>query len=162
MHPLEVVVAELADLKEERLVPVDQLVLRDKQNNNGGYTEIFYSASSASHSTSQEHSIPRTIHASNDCSSSFTVPSGVMISRPCRTSYQYSPSSAIPCFPRDSLRAYRRPFCDVTAVCRIWSTTSSTSSLLIHFPLDHTLHQLAPAVSDGVSKEGEFATYNKS
>ena len=49
-------------------------------------------------------------------SSSFTVPSGVMISRPCRTSYQSSPSSAIPCFPRDSLCAYRRPFCDVTAV----------------------------------------------
>ena len=47
---------------------------------------------------------------------SFTVPSGVMISRPCRTSYQSSPSSAIPCFPRDSLCAYRRPFCDVTAV----------------------------------------------
>ena len=49
-------------------------------------------------------------------SSSFTVPSGVMISRLCRTSYQSSPSSAIPCFPRDSLRAFRRPFCDVTAV----------------------------------------------
>ena len=54
-----------------------------------------------------------------DCQShlfSFTVTSGVMISRPCRTSYQSSPSSAIPCFPRDSLCAYRRPFCDVTAV----------------------------------------------
>ena len=49
-------------------------------------------------------------------SSSFTVPSGVMISHPCRTSYQSSPSSAIPCFPRDSLCAFRRPFCDVTAV----------------------------------------------
>ena len=46
--------------------------------------------------------------------SSFTVPPGVMISRPCRTSYQSSPSSAIPCFPRDSLCAYKRPFCDVT------------------------------------------------
>ena len=33
------------------------------------------------------------------------VPSGVMISRPCRISYQSSPFSAIPCFPRDSLHA---------------------------------------------------------
>ena len=82
-----------------------------------------------------------------------------MISRPCRTAYQSSPSSAIPCFPRDSLCAYRRPCCDVTAVSRLWS---STSSLPTYFPLDHTLHQLAPAVSDGVSKEGEFVTYNKS
>ena len=55
--------------------------------------------------------------------SSFTVPSGVMISRPCRTSYQSSPSSAIPCFHHDSLCAYRRPFCDVTAVWRLWSST---------------------------------------
>ena len=43
----------------------------------------------------------------------FRGPSGVMISRPCRTSYQSSPSSAIPCFPRDSLHVFRHPFCDV-------------------------------------------------
>ena len=47
---------------------------------------------------------------------SFTVPPGVMISRPCRTSYHSSPSSAIPCFPRDSLHVFRHPLCDVTAV----------------------------------------------
>ena len=67
--------------------------------------------------------------------SSFAVPSGVMISRPCRTSYQSSPSSAIPCFPRDSLHVFRHPFCDVTAVWRLWS---SAPSLPTHFPLDHT------------------------
>ena len=39
-------------------------------------------------------------------SSSFTVPSGVMISRPCRTSYQSSPFIAIPCVPHDSLHDY--------------------------------------------------------
>ena len=85
-------------------------------------------------------------------SSSFAVPSGVMTIRPCRSSCQSSPSSAIPGFPRDSLCAYRRPFCDVTAV---WRLCSSTHSLPTYFPLDHTLHQLAPALSDGVSKEGE-------
>ena len=58
-----------------------------------------------------------------------------MINRPCCTSYQTSPSSAIPCFPRDSLHAFKHPFCDVTAVWRLWC---STPSLPTHFPGSHT------------------------
>ena len=91
-------------------------------------------------------------------SSFFAFPLEVMISRPCRTSYQSSPSSTIPCFPLDLLHVFRHPFCDV-AVWRLWS---ATPSLVIHFPLDHTLHQLASAVSVCVSNDGEFAPYNKS
>ena len=87
------------------------------------------------------------------------VPSVVNISCPCRTSYQSSPSGAISCFPRDSLHVFRHTCCDVTAVWCLWS---STHSLPTHFLLDHTLHQLAPAVSYCVSKEGHLATYNKS
>ena len=70
-------------------------------------------------------------------SSSFAVPSGVMISRPCRTSYQSSSFSSISCVPRDSLHAFRHPFCYVTAVRRIWSYTPS---LPTPFPLYNTHH----------------------
>ena len=56
-------------------------------------------------------------------SSSFAVPSGVMISHPCRTSYQYSPSCAIMCVLRDLLHASRHPVCDVTSVRHISSST---------------------------------------
>ena len=34
--------------------------------------------------------------------------------------------------------------------------------LPMNFPLYYTLHQLAPAVSDCVAKEGEFTAHNKS
>ena len=70
------------------------------------------------------------------CLSSFTVPSGVMISRPCHTSYQSSPFIAISWVPRYSLHAFIHPFCDVATVWRLWS---STPSLPAHFPLDHAL-----------------------
>ena len=107
------------------------------------------SRSRVRHSTAE----PRRLRGS----SSFAVPSVVMISRPCCTSYQSSPFIAISCVPRHSLHAFSHPFCDVATVCRIWS---STPSLPAHFPLDHALHQLAPAVSHCVSKVGELATYN--
>ena len=61
--------------------------------------------------------------------------------------------------PSWSFNAFRHPFCDITAV---WRISSSTLSLPTHIPLDHTLHQVAPAHSYCVSKVGEFATYNKS
>ena len=51
-----------------------------------------------------------------ESSSSFAIPSGVMNSHPCRTSYQSSPSRGIPCVPRYSFHAFRHQFCDVTAV----------------------------------------------
>ena len=68
--------------------------------------------------------------------SSFTVPSGVMISRPYRTSNQSFPFIAI-CVSlviRSISDAFIHPLCDVATVWRLWS---STPSLPAHFPLDH-------------------------
>ena len=75
-------------------------------------------------------------------SSYSAVPSGVMISRPCRTSHQSSPSSAIPCVPRDSLHALSYHvvvllLCDVIGLPR--RRFPLTFPWITHFTSSHPL-----------------------
>ena len=99
--------------------------------------------------------------ACNATLSSFAVPPGLMISRPCCTSHQSSQSSAIPRVPCDLFHAFSHPFCDVTTV---WRRRSSTPSLPIHFPLAVT--HTSPAHTRRLwlcgQEEAYFAAHNTS